>query len=72
MSICIASSAMFPLRCANTQDHQNCCGVKSHSCALATFQSNGKARKQEAISMNCVFCFYFDKTVYLLYNSQSL
>jgi len=67
--ICIASPAMFPLRCANTQDHQNCCALKSHSCALATSQSNGKAWKQEAIWMKCVFCSHFDKIVYLLYNS---
>jgi len=40
---------MFPLRETNAQDYQNCCAVKSHSRALATFQSNGKARKQEAI-----------------------
>ena len=44
---CIVSNV--PSECANTQDHQNCCAVKSHSRALATFQSNGKARKQEAI-----------------------
>jgi len=30
-------------------DHENCCAVKSYSRALATFQSNGKAGKQEAI-----------------------
>jgi len=40
---------MFPLRGANIQDNQNCCAVKSHSRALAAFQSNGKARKQDAI-----------------------
>ena len=63
--------AIFPLRGANTQDHQNCCAVKSHSRALATFQSNGKACKQEAIWMECVFCSYFDKNLYLSYNSQN-
>ena len=47
--------AIFPLRGANTQDHQNCCAVKSHSRALATFQSNGKACKQEAIWIECYF-----------------
>jgi len=31
-----------------------------------------EARKQEAIWMKYVFCSYFDKIVYLLYNSQSL
>ena len=70
-----ASSFRFhipALMCTNTQDHQNCRAVKSHSCALATFQSNIKARKKKAIWMNCVFCLYFDKIVYLLYNSQSL
>jgi len=40
---------MFPLRETNTQDYQKRCAVKSNSWALATFQSNGKARKQEAI-----------------------
>ena len=65
------SSAMFLLMGANTQD-QNCCAVKSHSHALATFQSNGKARKQEAIWMKCVFCSYFDKIICLLYNPQNL
>jgi len=44
---CIVSSV--PSECANTQDHQNCCAMKSHSRALAAFQSNGKTRKQEAI-----------------------
>ena len=44
---CIVSNV--PSKCANTQDHQNCCAVKSHSRILATFQSNGKARRQEAI-----------------------
>jgi len=29
-------------------------------------------RKQGAIWMKCVFCSYFEKIVYLLYNSQSL
>ena len=29
-------------------------------------------RKQGAIWMKCVFCSYFDKIVYLLYNSQSV
>ena len=46
---CIVSNV--PSEFANTQDHQNCCVVKSHSRALATFQSNGKARRQEAIWM---------------------
>jgi len=50
---CIVSSV--PSECANTQDHQNCCAVKSHSRALATFQSNGKACRQEAISIKCYF-----------------
>jgi len=38
-----------PSECANTQDQQNCCAVKSHSRVLATLQSNEKARKEEAI-----------------------
>jgi len=50
---CIVSSVASA--CANTQDHQNCCAVKYHSRVLATFQSNGKARKQEAIWMKCYF-----------------
>jgi len=50
---CIVSNV--PSEWANTQDHQNCCAVKSHSRALATFQSDGKARKQEAIWMKCYF-----------------
>jgi len=43
---CIVSN--IPSECANTQDHQNCYAVKSHSRVLATFQSSEKARKQEA------------------------
>jgi len=55
-SICIASSAMFPARCANTQDHQNCCAVKSHSRALATFQSNGNSTEnKEQFEWNVYF-----------------
>jgi len=50
---CIVSSV--PSECANTQDHQNCCAVKSHSRVLATLQSNGKVRRQEAIWMKCYF-----------------
>ena len=62
-----------PSECANTQEYQNCCAVKSHSRALATFQGNGKACKQEATYLNeMLFCSYFDKIEYLLYNSQSL
>ena len=48
-SICIASSAMFPLRWANTQHHQNCCAVKSHSRVLATFQSNGNSTENKEL-----------------------
>ena len=44
---CIVSNV--PSECANTQNHQNYCAVKSHSRVLATLQSYGKARKQEAI-----------------------
>ena len=44
---CIVSNV--PSECANTQEHQYCCAVKSHSRVLATLQSYGKARKQEAI-----------------------
>jgi len=40
---------MFPLRCANTQDHQNCCTVKSRSRALATFQSNGNSTENKEL-----------------------
>jgi len=61
---CIVSNV--PFECANTQDHRNCCAVKSHSRVLATFQSDGKARRQEAISMKCYFvgilirlCIYY-------------
>jgi len=50
---CIVSNV--PSDCANTQDHQNCCGVKSHSRVHATFQRNGKTRKQEAMWMKCYF-----------------
>ena len=50
---CIVSNV--PSECANTQDHQNCCAVKSHSRVLATFQRNGKTRKPDAISMKCYF-----------------
>jgi len=50
---CIVSNVLS--ECANTQDHQNCCAVKSHSRVFATLQSNGKSRKQEALSMKCHF-----------------
>jgi len=50
---CIVSNV--PSECANMQDHHYCCAVKSHSRVLATLQSNGKARKQEAILMKCYF-----------------
>jgi len=50
---CIVSNV--PSERANTQDHQNCRAVKSHSRVLATFQSNGKTREQEAIWMKCYF-----------------
>jgi len=36
---------MFPLRRATAQHHQTTVAVKSHSCALATFQQIGKIRK---------------------------
>jgi len=45
-----SNRAIFPLKCANAHYHQTICAVKSPSRALATFQNNGKARKQgEAI-----------------------
>ena len=50
---CIVSN--IPSECAKTQDHQYFCAVKSHSRVLATFQSNGNARRQEAIWMKCYF-----------------
>jgi len=50
---CIVSN--IPSECANTQDHQYCCAVKSHSRVLATLQCNEEARKQEAICMKCCF-----------------
>jgi len=52
--------------CANVQNHQISCAVKSHSRALATFRNIGKARKQEAIWMKCVLCSYFDNILHLL------
>jgi len=36
---------LFPLRCATAHYHQTIVAVKSHSCALATFQNIGKTRK---------------------------
>jgi len=45
----VALSAVFLLRCANTQDHQNCCAVKSHSRALASFQNNGNYLKNKEL-----------------------
>jgi len=45
----IASSAMLPIRCANTQDHQNRCAMKSHSRALVTFQSNGNSSENKEL-----------------------
>ena len=61
---CIVSNV--PSECANTQDHQNCWVVKSHSRALATIQSNGKTRKQEAIWMKCYFVRIFIR-LYIYY-----
>ena len=45
---CIVSN-VFPIRCTNTQDYQNCCAVKSHSRALATFQSNGTSTENKEL-----------------------
>jgi len=42
----------------------------SHTCNIP--QQWKLHRKQGAIWMKCVFCSYFDKTVYLIRNSQSL
>jgi len=61
---CIVSSV--PSECANTQDHQNCSAVKSHSRALATFQSNGKACKQEAIRMKCYFVRIWSDCIFII------
>ena len=61
---CIVSNVLS--ECANTQDHQYCCAVKSHSRVLATLQSNGKARKQEAIWTKCYFVRIFIR-LYIYY-----
>jgi len=51
---CIVSNV--PERCANTQDHQNCCAMKAHSRACATFQSNGNStEKKELFEWNVCF-----------------
>jgi len=55
--------SMFPLRCANAQYHQIICAVKSHFCALATFQNIEKTKRTH---LNCVLCSYFDKILDLL------
>ena len=57
---------MFSLKCATAHYHQTIVAVKSHSCALATFQNIGKTWKQrEPIWIRCVRCLYFDKILYL-------
>ena len=53
---------MFPLSVQILRT-TSCCAVKSHSRVLATFQSNGKTCKQEAISMKC----YFVRILIILY-----
>jgi len=46
--------------------HQTIVAVKSHSCALATFQNIGKTRKRrEPIWIRCVLRSYFDKILHL-------
>ena len=50
----------------------NCCAVKSFSRTCNIPMQWKLHRKQGAIWMKCVFCSYFDKIVYLIYNSQSL
>jgi len=44
---CIVSNVTS--ECANTQDNQNCCAVKSHSRALATIQSNGNSTENKEL-----------------------
>ena len=69
---CIISNVLS--ECANTQDHQNCCAVQSHSRVLATFQTPKQWKNTQTRSYlnEMLFCSYFDKIIYLLYNSQSL
>ena len=51
---CIISNV--PSEYANTQDHQNCCAVKSHSRVLATLQSNGNyLENKEPLEGNVYF-----------------
>ena len=68
---CIVSNVAS--ECANTQDHQNCCAVKSHcrtrTCNIA---KQWKSKQTRSYLNEMLFCSYFDKIVYLLYNSQSL
>jgi len=61
---CIVSNV--PSEWANTPENQNCCAVKSHYRVLATFQSNGKACKQEAILMKC-YCVGILIRLYIYY-----
>jgi len=69
---------MFPVRCANTQDHQNCCAVKSHSRALATFQNNGNyLENKELFEWNVYFVrilirLYIYYTIHTVCNSLKL
>jgi len=55
-----------PLNCVTAQYNQTIYAVKSHFCALTTFQTIGKAREYgEAILIKCIFCSYFYKNLYL-------
>ena len=64
---CIVSNV--PSESANTQDHQNCRAVKSHSRVLATFESNGKARKQEANFVRILIRLYIYYIIHKVCNS---
>jgi len=52
---------MFPARCINTQNHQNCSAVKSHPLALAIFQNMKKyLENKERFEWNVLFVFWKD------------
>ena len=63
---CIVSNVSS--ECANTQDHQNCCAVKSYSRALATFQTPKQWKHTQTRSYlnEMLFCSYFDNIIYLI------
>jgi len=70
-SICIASSAMFPL---SEQILRTTRTVAQWNLILAYLQHSQEMESRQTRSYlnEMLFCSYFDKIIYLLYNSQSL